>query len=104
MRDEIEYYRRCDVRPFGVNPATAERHADYAARFKLPFPLLSDAGLRISRSYGAVRPDGSAIARSVCLVDRDGTVLYSRRGARRRPEPEGTELPMTDTLDFPAGP
>ena len=81
MRDEIEQYRRCGVRPFGVNPATAERHADYAARLKLPFPLLADAGLRISRSYGAVRPGGAAIARSVCLVDRDGTVLYSQSGA-----------------------
>ena len=81
MRDEIERYRRCDVRPFGVNPATAERHADYAARLTLPFPLLSDGGLRISRSYGAVRPDGSAIARAVCLVDRNGLVLYSQSGA-----------------------
>ena len=81
MRDEIERYRRCDVQPFGVNPATAERHADYAARLKLPFPLIADAGLRISRSYGAVRPDASAIARSVCLVDRNGIVLYSQSGA-----------------------
>ena len=81
MRDEIECYRRCDVRPFGVNPATAERHAGYAARLALPFPLLSDTGLRISRSYGAVRPGGSAIARAVCLVDRDGIVLFSRSGA-----------------------
>ena len=81
MRDEIEQYRRCDVRPFGVNPASAERHAGYAARLKLAFPLLSDPGLRISRSYGAVRPDGSAIARSVCLVDRDGVVVYSQSGA-----------------------
>ena len=81
MRDEIERYRRCDVRPFGVNPASVERHAGYAARLKLPFPLLSDAGLRISRDYGAVRPDGAAIARSVCLVDRNGIVLYSQSGA-----------------------
>lgn len=81
MRDEIESYRRCDVRPFGVNPATAERHADYAARLKLPFPLLSDAGLRISRSYGAVRPAGLGISRSVVLVDRDGIVGYSQSGA-----------------------
>jgi ribonucleotide monophosphatase NagD (HAD superfamily) len=28
-----------------------------------------------------VRPDGTTIARSVCLVDRDGTILYSQRGA-----------------------
>jgi len=81
VRDEIERYHRCEVQPFGVNPATAERHADYAARLKLPFPILSDAGLRICRSYGAVRPDGAAIARSVCLVARDGTVLYSQSGA-----------------------
>jgi peroxiredoxin len=66
-----------------VNPASAERHAGYAARLKLPFPLLSDAGLRISRDYGAVRPDASAIARSVCLVDRNGIVLYSQSGAPR---------------------
>jgi len=81
VRDEIERYRRCEVRPFGVNPASVERHADYARRLKLPFPLLSDAGLRISRAYGAVRPQGDAVARSVVLVDRDGTVLYSRSGA-----------------------
>jgi peroxiredoxin len=81
VRDEIERYRRCEVRPFGVNPATAERHADYAGRLKLPFPLLSDAGLRISRAYGAVRPLGAGISRSVVLVDRDGTVLYSQPGA-----------------------
>jgi peroxiredoxin len=81
VRDEIERYRRCNVRPFGVNPASPERHAGYAARLKLPFPLLSDAGLGISRAYGAVRPQGDGIARSVVLVDRDGTVRYSQSGA-----------------------
>jgi peroxiredoxin len=81
VRDEIERYRGCAVRPFGVNPAAVDRHADYAARLRLPFPLFSDPGLAISRSYGAVHPSGAAIARSVCLVDRDGTVLYSQPGA-----------------------
>jgi peroxiredoxin len=81
VRDEIERYRRCQVRPLGVNPASAERHADYARRLKLPFPLLSDAGLGISRAYGAVRPLAMGIARSVVLVDRDGSVLYSHSGA-----------------------
>jgi peroxiredoxin len=81
VRDEIERYRSCGVRPFGVNPAPVDRHADYAARLRLPFPLLSDPGLAISRSYGAVQPNGAANARSVCLVDRDGTVLYSQPGA-----------------------
>ena len=81
MRDEIERYRGCNVRPFGVNPASAERHADYARRLKLPFPLLSDDRLGISRAYGAVRALGAGISRSVVLVDRDRTVLYSQSGA-----------------------
>jgi len=81
VRDEIGQYQACGVRPLGVNPAPVERHADYGRRLRLPFPLLSDAGLVVSRAYGALRPDGSQIARSVCLVDRDGRILYSQAGA-----------------------
>lgn len=81
MRDEIEQYRDCGVAPFGVNPAPVERHASYAARLRLPFLLLSDPDLLVSRTYGALRPDGRQIARSVVLVDRDGTIRYSQGGA-----------------------
>jgi peroxiredoxin len=70
-----------DIRPFGVNPAPAESHATYAAKLKLPFPLLSDPGLEISRAYGTLKPNGTGIARSVCLIDRDGVVLYAQAGA-----------------------
>ena len=81
MRDEIQSYRDHDVRPFGVNPASAERHSAYAAKLGLPFPLLSDPDQAISRAYGSVKPLLPGIARSVCLIDRDGTVLYSQSGA-----------------------
>jgi peroxiredoxin len=81
VRDEIGQYQACGVRPFGVNPAPEASHAAYAAGLRLPFVLLSDPDLRVSRSYGALRPDGESIARSVCLVDRDGTIRYSQAGA-----------------------
>ena len=81
MRDEIEAYNEHDIRPFGVNPASVENHAAYAARLGLPFPLLSDPGLTISAAYGTLKPNGSGIARSVCLIDRDGRVMYSQAGA-----------------------
>jgi peroxiredoxin Q/BCP len=81
VRDEIHIYTDHDVRPFGVNPASIQSHAAYAARLRLPFPLLADPGLEISRAYGALKPDGKGIARSVCLIDRDGKVLYSQAGA-----------------------
>ena len=64
-----------------MNPASAESHAGYAARLRLPFPLLSDPGLTIARAYGAVRPDQSSVARSVVLIEQDGQVVYSQAGA-----------------------
>jgi peroxiredoxin len=81
VRDEIEAYTNHDIRPFGVNPASVESHSAYAARLGLPFPLLSDPGLKISGVYRTLKPDGSGIARSVCLIDRDGRVLYTQAGA-----------------------
>ncbi len=81
MRDEIRAYTERSIRPFGVNPASAERHAAYAAKLGLPFPLLSDPDHAISRSYGSLKPLIPGIARSVCLIDRDGTVLYTQAGA-----------------------
>ena len=81
MRDEIQTYTDHKIRPFGVNPASAERHAAYAAKLGLPFLLLSDPEYAISRAYGALKRVMPGIARSVCLIDRDGTVLYSQSGA-----------------------
>ncbi len=81
MRDEIQIYTDHDVHPFGVNPASAERHATYAAKLGLPFPLLSDPDYAISGAYGSLKPVLPGIARSVCLIDRDGTVLYTQAGA-----------------------
>jgi peroxiredoxin Q/BCP len=81
VRDDLPIYERESVRPFGVNPASAESHTGYAERLRLPFPLLSDPDLAVARAYGAVRPDGLTIARSVVLIEQDGTILYSQAGA-----------------------
>lgn len=81
MRDEIQAYTDHSIRPFGVNPASVEDHAAYAKRLGLPFPLLSDPGRAITSAYGSVKPLGLGVTRSVCLIDRDGTVLYTQAGA-----------------------
>ena len=81
MRDDLPLYARQRIRPFGVNPASAESHAGYAERLRLTFLLLSDPGLQMARAYGALRPDGVSIARSVVLIEQDGIVAYSQAGA-----------------------
>jgi peroxiredoxin len=80
VRDDLPLYQREHIRPLGINPASAESHAGYAARLGLNFPLLSDPGMIVAKAYGAVRPDGQSIARSVVVVGQDGRILYSQAG------------------------
>ncbi len=81
MRDEIEIYRRANVQPFGINPASVESHRRYAEKFKFPFPLLSDPRRQVARAYGALKLGGLGIQRSVVLVGQDGKVRFAERGA-----------------------
>lgn len=80
MRDEIGQYRQNDVRPFGVNPASVDQHAAYADKLGLPFPLLSDPDRAIARAYHVLNLT-RGISRSVYLIDRGGTILFSAPGA-----------------------
>ena len=81
MRDDLPLYQREHIRPFGVNPASVDSHAGYAERLGLNFPLLSDPDLAVARAYGALRPDGRSIARSVVVIGQDGVIAYSQAGA-----------------------
>jgi peroxiredoxin len=94
VRDEIEQYRHNNVRPFGLNPAAPDRHAAYAERLQLPFPLLSDPDAAIAKRYHADKGWGMGLARTVYLVGMDGRILYGARGA---PGPEITLAALPDT-------
>jgi peroxiredoxin Q/BCP len=67
---------------FGVNPASASKHAKFRSRYNLPFPLLVDKGQKVG---GAYQTRGLAPRRTVYLIGPDGTIRYARRG---KPEPE----------------
>jgi peroxiredoxin Q/BCP len=81
VRDEIEQYRNAGVQPFGVNPAGVDSHRKYVAKFNFNFPLLSDPGSVVAAAYGAIKPGGLGVQRSVVLIGRDGTVRFAARGA-----------------------
>jgi peroxiredoxin Q/BCP len=81
VRDEIERFRKAGVQPLGVNPAGVDAHRKYVEKFRFPFPLLSDAGREAARAYGALKPDGRGILRTVVLIGQDGRVRFAERGA-----------------------
>jgi peroxiredoxin Q/BCP len=81
VRDEQTKYRARAVQTFGVNPASVASHERYTAKFRFPFPLLSDVGAEVARAYRAVRPGGRSVLRTVVLIGTDGRVRLAQRGA-----------------------
>jgi len=77
----MEQYRKAGVQPFGVNPAEIDSHRKYADKMKFNFPLLSDPERKTALAFGALKPDGHGIQRSVVLIGKDGKVRFAARGA-----------------------
>ncbi len=81
MRETIDEFRALDTDVFGVNGGTAESHAQFADELMLPFGLLVDEGLGVAKAYGALKPEGGRIDRTVVIVGKDGKILFRAKGA-----------------------
>ena len=81
MRDAIAEFRAADTEPFGVNPGGAESHRAFVEAQGFPFDLLVDEGLAVASAYGATKPDGTGITRTVVVVGKNGRVLFRETGA-----------------------
>ncbi len=81
MRDTVAEFRDLDTEPYGVNPDDAASHRSFIEAQDFPFDLLVDEGRQVAAAYGAIKPDGSGIQRTVVVVGKDGRVLYRAPGA-----------------------
>lgn len=82
IRDDWSKFTRRDTVVFGVNHGSAESHQAFIKKYGFPFPLLVDAGKKISAKYGALKTffKATIIKRSVVVVDTNGTIVYLKRG------------------------
>ena len=62
---------------FGVNPQSAQSHAQFIAKSRLPFPLLVDQGQKTAALYNA---KGWIVRRTVYLIGPDGVIRFGQRG------------------------
>ena len=81
MRETTDEFRTLDTDIYGVNEGSAESHAQFIDELMLPFDLLVDEGLAVAAAYGALKPEGNRIDRTVVIVGKDGTILFRRKGA-----------------------
>ncbi len=81
IRDAIDELRAADTEPYGVNHGDAASHQAFIDAYDFPFDLLIDEGLQVSNVYGAAKPDGSGINRTVVVVGKNGKVIFRQAGA-----------------------
>lgn len=80
IRKNLKHLRKASIEPVGVNPDDAESHERFRKAHGLNFELLVDEEAEVARAYGALKPDGEGILRSVIVVGRNGKIAYSKEG------------------------
>ena len=81
VRDAIADFRAADAEPYGVNHGDAASHQAFIDAYGFPFDLLIDEDLRVANAYGAAKPDGSGINRTVVVIGKNGKVIFRQPGA-----------------------
>ena len=76
FRDSYEVFRDAGAEVIGVSADSSESHERFAARFRLPFVLLSDKGGVVRGRYGVTKTLGIFPGRSTYLIDRDGVIRH----------------------------
>jgi len=76
FRDGHEAIRTLGAEVIGVSSDPAGSHRAFAARHRLPFPLLTDADGSLRARYGVPKTFGLIPGRVTYLIDREGVVRH----------------------------
>ena len=73
-RDGIEAFADLGVNVVGISNDGSESHQKFREKHQLPFPLLTDSGLKVAEQYDSKGLMG--MKRSLFLVDEQGIIRY----------------------------
>ena len=77
FRDDYSDLISKNVLLFGVSADNTSSHEKFISKFNLPFPLLSDPDLKLTKAFGAYgkkRTGGMGLVRSTFVTDENGKV------------------------------
>ncbi|MCY3555658.1 MAG: thioredoxin-dependent thiol peroxidase [Gemmatimonadetes bacterium] len=80
FRDHFPSFQGRDVQIYGVSCDDLPSHEKFAAKYDLPFPLLSDPDTTVSTAYGVYKEKTNygrkymGIERSTFVIDGDGRI------------------------------
>jgi len=76
FRDDYARFKAAGAEVLGISGDSGESHRKFAAKYNLPFTLLSDAGGRVRKLYGVKKTLGILPGRATYVIDRDGIVRH----------------------------
>ena len=74
FRDDIQQLSELGAEVVGVSVDNTASHADFAKKYSLPFPLLSDSKGETAARYGSLRGDGGMAKRNTFMIDPQGRI------------------------------
>jgi thioredoxin-dependent peroxiredoxin len=76
FRDDMHKLEKLGAKVVGVSIDNGKSHADFAAKYSLPFPLLSDVDGAVASKYGALTNLGvmKMAKRFTYLIDENGVL------------------------------
>jgi peroxiredoxin Q/BCP len=88
FRDGIGRFRRHGAVVLGISPDPFKRHLQFAEKYGLPYPLLSDEDLTVCRLYDVWKlkklygREYMGVVRSTFLIDREGRLAQEWRNVK----------------------
>ncbi len=81
FRDDYSAYQDAGVSILGVSPDSSKSHANFRAKYELPFTLLADPDREVLKMYGAwglkklYGREYEGVLRTTFLIGEDGNIL-----------------------------
>ncbi|MGQ0586204.1 MAG: peroxiredoxin [Gammaproteobacteria bacterium] len=88
FRDLNRKFEKEGALVFGVSRDSVRSHDNFAAKYKLPFPLLSDGDEKLCKAFDVIREKSlygrkyMGVDRSTFLFDKDGVLKREWRGVK----------------------
>jgi len=82
IRNDFSRFTKLDTIVFGINHADNKSHQKFIDQYKFPFDLLIDTDRKVSRKYKAIKFmfGHISIKRSVILINKEGKIIFLKRG------------------------
>lgn len=102
-KDHFDQFENQDAVVIGISKDTARSHANFAAKYGLPFVLLADPDRKVLGEYGVLKDAtmyGKPVVKTIrttYLIDKDGMIRHVTSPADPKTDPQ-KQLELLKTL------